>query len=105
MNGKVGGWVTGLMGIWIFIAGFLNFSPLGNTLNNLIIGLVITIFGLSMVKPKPWQGWITSILGFWLMVAAFIPFFQQSTGNLWNDIISGGIITIFGFSALAGKSV
>jgi len=97
------GWTTGILGIWIFIAAFLNFAPVGNLWNNLIVGIIVAIAGFAMVKPKPWQGWLAGIVGVWLIIAAFIPSLQTHIGNMWDDAIVGIIFMIAGFAAL-GKS-
>jgi len=96
-------WTTGILGVWLFIAAFLNFSPAVNLWDNLIVGIIVAIAGFAMVKAKSWQGWTAGIVGLWLIVAAFIPSLQAHTGNLWNDLIVGVIFMIAGFAAL-GKS-
>lgn len=96
-------WTTGILGIWLAIAAFLNFSPAGNMWDNLLVGIVVAYAGFAMTKVKAWQGWTAGILGLWLIVAAFIPALQAHTGNLWNDLIVGVVLIIVGFAAL-GKS-
>ncbi len=104
MNVKVNAWVNGILGTWIFIAAFLNFSAIGNMWDNLIVGIIVATFGFSMFKSKPWQGWVSGIMGVWLVVAAFIPGLQVDNGNMWNEIISGIIIAIAGYGALGTDS-
>jgi len=94
------GWTTGLLGVWIFIAAFLNFTPTGNLWNDLIVGVIVAIAGYAMIKSKPWQGWLAGIAGVWLVIAAFIPALQAHDGNMWNDTIVGIIFMIAGFAAL-----
>ena len=94
------GWTVGILGLWIFIAAFLKFTPKGNMWDNLIVGIIIGIVALYMIKPKPWQGWLSLIVGVWLIIAAFIPSLQAHTANLWNDAISGILAMIGGFAAL-----
>ena len=94
------GWTVGLLGLWLFIAAFLNMSPVGNLWDNLIVGLVVGIVGFMIVKPKPWQGWLAGILGIWLIIAAFIPSLQAHVANLWNDLITGILLMVAGFAAL-----
>jgi len=94
------GWTTGILGVWIFIAAFLNFTPTGNLWNNLIVGVIVAIAGYAMIKPKPWQGWLTAIVAVWLIIAAFIPSLQAHVGNMWDDAIVGIIFMITGFAAL-----
>jgi len=94
------GWTTGILGVWIFIAAFLNFSPTVNMWDNLIVGIIVAIAGFKMIKPKPWQGWLATIAAIWLLIAAFIPSLQAHTANMWNDAIIGIIFMIAGFAAL-----
>lgn len=96
-------WVNGILGIWLVIAAFLNFSPTGNMWDNLIVGIIVGVLGFTMIKTKAWQGWLSGIVGIWLIIAAFIPSLQAHTGNLWNDLIAGILVAIAGFGAL-GKS-
>ncbi len=96
-------WTNGILGLWIFIAAFLNFAPKGNLWNDLIVGIIAAYVGYLMVKPKPWQGWLGVIVGIWLIIAAFIPALQGGAGNLWNDVISGVLLMVAGFGALGGS--
>ncbi len=98
------GWTNGIIGVWLFIAAFLSFTPQGNMWNLLIIGIVAAIVGFTMVKEKPWQAWLTGIVGIWLIIAAFIPGLTMQLGNEWNAIISGILLMIGGFSALGRTS-
>jgi len=92
-------WTNGILGIWLFIAAFLPFSPTGNLWDNLIVGVITGIAGFTMIKAKTWQGWTAGILGIWLIMAAFIPQLQAHVGNMWNGIIVGILLMIAGFGA------
>ena len=100
MNNNSKAWTNGVLGTWLIIAAFLNFTPAGNMWDNLIVGIIVAIVGFMMVKDKAWQGWTAGILGVWLVIAAFIPVLQQTTGNMWNDLITGLIIAIAGYAAI-----
>lgn len=102
-NVQTNAWINGILGTWIFVAGFLNFSATGNMWDNLIVGIIVAILGFLMIKPKPWQGWVAGIMGVWLIIAAFIPTLQTGSGNMWNEVISGVIIAIAGYGAIGGK--
>ena len=93
-------WTNGILGIWLVIAAFLPMSASANLWDNLIVGVLAGIAGITMIKEKSWQGWLASIMGLWLIIAAFIPALQMHTGNLWNDSIGGVLIMIAGFGAL-----
>ncbi len=93
-------WTNGILGAWLFIAVFFNFSATGNLWNDLIVGVIVGFAGFSMIKEKSWQGWTAGILGIWLIIAAFIPALQEFNGNLWNGIIVGILLMVAGFGAL-----
>ncbi|RLD16818.1 hypothetical protein DRI50_00915 [candidate division KSB1 bacterium] len=96
-------WVNGILGVWLFIAAFLNFAPNGNLWNHLIVGVIAAIAGFTMINKKAWQGWLSGIMGIWLIIAAFIPALQAHAGNMWNGIIVGILLMIGGFGALSGS--
>lgn len=102
------GWTAGIIGVWLFIAAFLNFPKMGNMWDDIISGIVVAIIGFLMIKPKPWQGWTVAIMGIWLIIAGFIPALVVGNGNMWNLIISSVLIMVGGFGALSngnGKAV
>ena len=104
MNTTAKAWTNGILGTWLFIAAFLNFSPTGNMWDNLIVGVIVAIIGFAMVKEKAWQGWTAGIVGVWLIIAAFVPQLQQTTANMWNDLISGILIAVAGYGALGSST-
>ncbi len=97
-------WVNGLLGVWLFIAAFLNLGAKGNLWDDLIVGIIVAFVGYLMIKDKPWQAWLSIIVGIWLIIAAFIPSLVVGAGNMWNLIISGVLVMIGGFGALGGGS-
>jgi len=98
-------WTNGIIGIWLFIAAFLNFSSTGNLWDDLIIGVIAAVAGFAMVKDKPWQGWLTGLVGLWLIIAAFIPSLVVGAGNAWNAVICGILLMVGGFGALGGSDI
>ena len=98
-------WTNAILGMWLFVAAFLSFSPLGNLWDNLIVGVIAASVGFSMYKEKAWQGWLAIIMGIWLVIAAFIPILQAHTGNLWNDMLSGVLLMVAGFGAMQSDSM
>jgi hypothetical protein len=45
---------------------------------------------------------LNGILGLWLVVSAFLKF--SASANLWNYLIVGVLVTIFGFSGAGAKN-
>ena len=43
-----------------------------------------------------WQDWLNFILGLWLVVAGFIPSLNTAAGRLWDYLIVGVLVLIFG---------
>lgn len=51
-----------------------------------------------------WIGWTTLIFGIWLLIAPFVLGYTGTAGALWNDIILGVLVAIFGgWAAVALK--
>jgi len=96
-------YVNGILGVWLIVAAFINFTPVVNLWDNLIVGIIVAIVGALMIGKKTWQGWTSLILGVWLIVAAFIPGLRVHAPNLWNDLIVGVLVAIAGFGALGSS--
>ncbi len=96
-------WVNALLGIWIFIVAFFDFSATAIMWNNIIVGIIVAGAGYLMVKEKPWQGWLSVVVGVWLFIAAFIPSLVVGAGNVWNLLISGILLMVAGFGAMGGN--
>ncbi len=99
-------WVNVILGIWLIIAGFIpsiTASKGASLWNDLIVGIIVLILAAWVAKSR-WPEWINVILGIWLIIAAFIPSIVASkSGNMWNDIIVGILIVIFGIWAALMK--
>jgi hypothetical protein len=94
------GWITGLLGVWLVISTFFGLDRAFYAWNDFIVGLIIGILGLTMAKATAWQGWLAVALGVWLIIASFIPGLQEGTGLYVNNIISGVVGMIAGFSVV-----
>ncbi len=93
-------WIVGLAGIWMFITPFIGFTSLGYAWIDWIVGVVVAIFGFSMVSRAPWQGWVAGVAAVWLFVSGFIPGLLVTPGVWWNDLVIGVVFAICGFAAL-----
>jgi len=92
-------WTNGIVGLWLILAALLGFGPTANLVDNLIVGLVVSITAGTALKRKPWQSWSALVFAVWMMIAAFIPSLVDGAGYLYNDFIAGMIITIAGFAS------
>lgn len=97
-------WMNGIIGIWLFSATFLNFSANTNSLNNIIVGSIAIIIGLTFIKDKPWQGWLTGSVGIWLIISAFIPVLIIGIGNEENAVICEILLMVAGFGTISAPS-
>jgi hypothetical protein len=92
-------WTNGILGLWLILAAFLGFGPTANLANNLIVGALVGITASTALKGKPGQSWSALVFAVWMIVAAFIPSLVDGAGYLYNDLISGLVITIAGFAS------
>ncbi|BBJ27823.1 SPW repeat domain-containing protein [Athalassotoga saccharophila] len=92
------GWITLIIGgIWLIIASFIPLGGMGNLVNDLLVGIIVAIFGFLMIpEHAAWQGWIIGLIGgVWMIIAAFIPGITHSyVANLVNNLIVGIIVLI-----------
>ncbi|KAA9374590.1 hypothetical protein F5972_30585 [Microbispora cellulosiformans] len=99
--------VTLLAGLYLaispWIVGFTGFG--GLTVNNLIVGLVVTALALSCASAfgrTYGVSWVTPVLGVWAIIAPWVIRGQPATtATIWNNVVTGAIIFLFGLGALA----
>lgn len=90
-----------LAGIWLIIAPFLlGYSDDANPLwNDVVVGILIVAMAGARVAGAfraPSLSWINAALGFWLVIAPFVLGYSDEATPLWNDIIVGIIVVLFG---------
>lgn len=95
-------WVSGIVGLWVALAGIIGFTPTFTLWDNLIAGIVIAIAGFSLVRASPPHGWIAGILGLWVIVAGFLPALENGSALFWNNLLVGLAIAITALSS-AGR--
>lgn len=88
-----------VLGIWLIIAAFTVAVSRQAYWNDLIVGiLVLALAATRLSKPtegtKP-AGWTNAAIGIWLIAAPFILSYVASQ-EMWNDIIVGALVLIFG---------
>jgi hypothetical protein len=103
MKGR--GTVIGLFGLWLILAGIWRFGAIGEMWSNLISGIIIAILGFSLVRWAPGNGWISGLIGVWMIIAAFIPGLRTGGGLVANNVISGIVLAIAGFSVPRRRAV
>lgn len=90
-----------LAGIWLIIAPFLlGYSDQASPLwNDIIVGVLIAAMAGARVAGAfraPSLSWVNVILGGWLIIAPFLLGYSDDANPLWNDIIVGIVVVLFG---------
>jgi hypothetical protein len=94
------GWIAGILGLWLVIAAFLALDVHTQETDDLIVGLIVAIIGLTMFRNSRILGWSILLLGIWVFIAAFFPSLVEGSGLFWNNILIGGLIALAGFTAI-----
>lgn len=94
------GWVNGILGVWLFITPFFYFLPSTYAWHNFIVGIVIGLSGFSMSRVRQWEGVLSIVVGVWLIVSTFILALRVFPGVYYNNMITGFLAAIAGFSAV-----
>lgn len=94
----------GILGVWLFISGFLGYSFSGNMYNYLIVGILSAVLSLSILSDESKKGWVGGFVGMWLIITAFIPTLTTGIGNIINAVVCGIILMVIGFMPFIKKS-
>ncbi len=97
-------WINGSLGLWLITIAFFQMKNLDCVMNNLFTGIISAIVGWLMKEVRPWQGWASIVLGGWLIVTLTIPDLLIGRYQQWNLSFVGVLLTVSGFTALAGIS-
>lgn len=95
---KARGIIIALLGIWLIIAAIWRFVPVLEIWSDLMPGVVTAILGFSLVGLRPGNGWVAGIAGLWMIVSAFIPGFHAGSAILINNIVTGLVMMVAGFT-------
>ena len=97
-------WLAGLnalLGLWLIAAPFVFGVPTTAMWNAVIVGALIAILGgynyyltTQGQEVNVSVAALNVLLGLWVIVAPFV--FQPGTVALWNDVIVGALVAIFG---------
>lgn len=98
------GWVNGFLGVWLFITPFFYFSPQVYSWHNFLFGIIIGFIGISMMRFTQWEGILSVIVGIWLIISTFVLPFVMYPGIFYNNMITGVLAAIAGFSAIYDTS-
>jgi len=92
------GTIIGLLGVWLIVAAIWRFFQIGEIWSDLLIGIVTAILGFSMVGSRPLNAWVAGIAGLWMIASAFIPGLHAGGGILVNNVITGLVLVVTGFT-------
>src|SRR5215831_6540490 len=88
-----------LMGIWLIISTFalMAFNNLPSARwNNVIVGILVGLFGLvrtSTNAPACWS-WSNLVLGIWLIISPFVLGFSYVFAAMWHNVIAGIVVGV-----------
>lgn len=106
--GRKASMINFFVGLWVllspFVLGFAMFESL--VWNNVIVGIAIMAIAASRAwgRRNPGLAWINFILGLWLIISAFVFDTQMNATVVWNQVISGAVVSIVAaMSALAKR--
>lgn len=92
----IGRWTNGILAIWLAVSAFLGFTVVGNVVNAVLVGAIITVTGvgiaLAMDERTKWPGWTAAVAGVWLMFGMFVPGLRTGVGLAWNSVIVGAVV-------------
>ncbi|HXD24487.1 MAG TPA: SPW repeat protein [Propionibacteriaceae bacterium] len=75
------------------------------TVNNLIVGLTVAVlaFGLGTALDRAHTvSWTLPLFGVWQIICLWIlRDVNPTAGMIWSNVVSGGLIIVFGFAAAA----
>lgn len=100
MDTRIPGWILTLAGIWLILIPFVTLQFQAVYWNNLLLGIIISMFGFGLLGRANWQAWTGFLVGLWLITATFIPVFLAGTGLEWNSMCVGGVSVAVGITAL-----
>ena len=69
--------------------------------NHILVGLVLMVIGAWAARTRDIRlakrlDWTAAALGAWLIIAPFILGLPEIAAGLWNDVIVGTLVIIFG---------
>ncbi len=95
---KARGNIIGLLGVWLIVAAIWRFVPVLEVWSDLMTGVVVAILGFSLIGLRPGNGWVAGIAGLWMIASAFIPGLHAGKLILTNNIITGLVLLVAGFT-------
>jgi hypothetical protein len=92
--------IVGVLGIWMVLAPFAPMSIDAKFFNDLLVGLVVTNLGVTMVHDRRWVRLVVAAVGIWICVSSFIPRLLMGSALTINDTTAGLLLV-----AVAGAAI
>ena len=84
-----------LFGIWEITLFLFSLSEFQIFWNNLVIGIVVLVLGLSIAEEKRLMSWITILVGFITILSALLCKGSDST-NVYHSLVLGSLFLFIG---------
>ncbi len=94
-----------LFGLWLLLAPFVEMDIASIKVNNALIGAIISTIGLYSINRKSCLRWLAVIAGIWMLFVGATPWFTEGNPYIWNNILSGLLITICGLALIDRKQI
>lgn len=86
-----------LIGGWLIFVSFLNLTAKQLSYHDVLIGIIITVLGITKYSLKNAKGLVLTFIGLWMIIAAYIPaMLTHSVGSL-NNLTAGIFIAVIAF--------
>jgi hypothetical protein len=96
-----------LAGIWLaicpWILGFVDSTAIWNTCILGIVVIILAAIRLNTVGTQP-LSWLNCLCGVWLIISPFVLHYSGYVSPMWNDIILGILVVLFGLWGALGTT-
>lgn len=100
-------WIILVVALWVIVSPWTiehlmatPESPLGVSeaamWNHYVVGVVAAVAAaVALFVFNVWEEWLVLALGAWLFVSPWLLGFSESSGLMWNAIVTGTLLVIF----------
>ncbi len=86
-----------IIGIWLIIVSFIPFTSSFIVWHNLVVGIIISVWGITQYLHSNSKAIIIALLGFLLIISAYLPFMLTSTSVMISYLGTGIIFILSAF--------
>jgi hypothetical protein len=96
-------------GVWMFISAFVIYAHGPMVTNNVVFGMLVTVFALCRISgayDQSWLSWLNAVVGIWVIVSPWATMGTGATGPtqamIINNCVTGGAVLLLAcWSAIA----